>query len=161
MASRSPSRPARDPNPNHRNDLDLKRRVSTASCIGSSWLRATAAADAQWSLADALANARRLVYIETPGFAPTSKTYTSTAAAHPHALEWMNVLRDRMIAAPALRAIICTPRTPDVGPGYEPVAAREASDRRQVLKTHSAGVRRRYFFIRSVIPAGRAASSRR
>lgn len=85
--------------------------------------------DTQWALDAAIAGARRFIYIETPGFASTSKDYTG--AVPPYALNLLSKIATRLAAAPGLHVIICTPRFPDFATGYEPFSAHEALDRRQ------------------------------
>jgi hypothetical protein len=87
--------------------------------------------DAQWALLDAIGRARRFVYIETPGFAPTQRDYAATSdPVPPYAGDLLAALSSRLNAAPGLHAMICTPRHPDFAPGYEPAAAYEAQARR-------------------------------
>jgi hypothetical protein len=87
--------------------------------------------DAQWALLDAIGRARSFVYIETPGFTPTQRDYAATSdPVPPYAGDLPAALASRLNAAPGLHVMICTPRKPDFGPGYEPAAAYEAQARR-------------------------------
>lgn len=88
--------------------------------------------DAQWALRDAIGRARRFVYIETPGFTATQKNYAAAGQTVPaYAVDLLEALTSRLNTAPGLHVIICTPRDPDFGPGYEPAAAYEALNRRE------------------------------
>ena len=85
--------------------------------------------DTQWALNEAIANSRRFIYIETPGFATTRKDYTGDVP--PYALNLLASISDRLAAAPGLHVIICTPKFPDFATGYEPFSAYEAKNRRE------------------------------
>jgi hypothetical protein len=90
--------------------------------------------DAQWALQSAIGRARRFIYIETPGFTPTQRDYAADSLpVPPYAADLQAALASRLNAAPGLHVIICTPRDPDFGPGYEPAAAYEAQKRRQSI----------------------------
>lgn len=90
--------------------------------------------DAQWALMDAIGRARRFIYIETPGVTPTQKDYAAAGqSVPPSAADLLAALASRLNVAPGLHVIICTPRDPDFGPGYEPAAAYEALKRRQSI----------------------------
>jgi hypothetical protein len=84
--------------------------------------------DAQWALRGAIQGARRFIYVESPGFAATAKTYPGAAPAY--AADLLDAIKQRMAAAPGLHVVVCTPKHPDFAPGYEPFAAYEADDRR-------------------------------
>jgi hypothetical protein len=104
---------------------ELEREIMT-----SMWGRR----DTQWALLDAIGRARRFVYIETPGFLPTQKDYAGAGQAVPaYAADLVGALAGRLNAAPGLHVMICTPRHPDFGPGYEPAAAYEAQTRRAAV----------------------------
>lgn len=85
--------------------------------------------DAQWALKDAIGNARRFIYIESPGFAMTKKDYGG-AAVPPYAVDLFEALSSRLMAMPGLRVIFCAPKYADFPAGYEPLAANEIADRR-------------------------------
>ena len=102
--------------------------------------------DAQWALSDAIDRARRFIYIESPGFGATRKTYTGTAPGYTR--DFVDQIRARLDTATGLRVIICTPKLPDFAAGYEPLASNEAEDRRtrilglpdkQVVSFHPVG----------------------
>jgi hypothetical protein len=91
--------------------------------------------DAQWALAGAIKQARRFIYIETPGFGPTRKpTYTNdsgtTIDPPPYALDLIDLIRQRLDVATGLRVIIGTPKVTDFAAGYEPMGDNEATNRR-------------------------------
>jgi hypothetical protein len=97
--------------------------------------------DAQWALAGAIQRARRFIYIETPGFCGTAGL-----AAAAHAVNLIDLLAARLLAAPGLHVMICVPRFADVAPGYEPVGAYEIADRLSLLsalQTPGVGDRRK------------------
>ncbi|MCC6511052.1 MAG: hypothetical protein IT423_18265 [Pirellulaceae bacterium] len=88
--------------------------------------------DTQWSLLNAIQNARRFIYIESPGFCSTAKD----PGANPlptYAVDLIAAIRARMTNAQGLHVIICTPKMPDFSPGYEPLAAYEVADRRRSI----------------------------
>jgi hypothetical protein len=95
-------------------------RETMSSCFGRR--------DAQWALSDAVDRARRFIYIESPGFGATRKAYPGTPPGYTRDL--LDQIRARLDVATGLRVIICTPKFPDFGPGYEPLASNEAEDRR-------------------------------
>jgi hypothetical protein len=98
---------------------ELHREVMS-SCFGRR--------DAQWAFSNAINNARRFIYIESPGFGATRKTYPGTPPAY--ALDLLDQIRARLDVATGLRVIVCTPKFPDFAAGYEPMASNEAEDRR-------------------------------
>ena len=66
--------------------------------------------DAQWSLRRAFAEARELVYIESPQFARTARP---SGSPQNFELDLVAVLAERLRSHPNLRVIICTPRFSD------------------------------------------------
>ena len=116
------------------NESDKERlfNESEREVMSASWGRR----DAQWALQAAIANARRSIYIETPGFAPTAKDYagqTTPQAVPPYAVDLLAALDTRIGAAAGLHVMICTPKFPDFGAGYERLATHEAEARRQAI----------------------------
>lgn len=87
--------------------------------------------DAQWALQSAISRARRFIYIETPAFGPTRKTYPGTPPLF--TAELTATLGARMSAAPGLRVLLCTPKYGEGPPGYEAFAAREVEQRRAAV----------------------------
>jgi hypothetical protein len=100
---------------------ELHRELMTA-CFGRR--------DAQWALGGAISNARRFIYIESPGFASTQKDYGAGVTVPAYALNLIEQLRTRLNQASGLQVMICTPKFPDFPPGYESFSAQEAADRR-------------------------------
>lgn len=88
--------------------------------------------DAQWALKDAIASARRFIYIESPGIAMTRRDYGS-ASPPPYAMDLFDAISSRLIAMPGLRVIFCSPKFADFAPGYEPFAANEVANRRDLI----------------------------
>jgi len=84
--------------------------------------------DAQWSLEAAIGNARHFIYIESPAFSDTAKD-----SEEPYAIDLIKKLKDRIDEVPGLRVIICTPRKPDYGKGYEPFIEYETYRRRKII----------------------------
>jgi hypothetical protein len=89
--------------------------------------------DAQWALEQAIGNAQRFIYIESPGFAATQKTYASGETVPDYARDLLASIQTRLNQMPGLHVIICTPRRPDYGIGYDGFAAQEVTDRRQKI----------------------------
>lgn len=88
--------------------------------------------DTQWALQSAIQNARRFIYIESPGFCSTAKDPGPNPVAA-YTVDLIAELHARMTQARGLHVIICTPKYPDFSPGYEPLAAYEAADRRRCI----------------------------
>jgi hypothetical protein len=88
--------------------------------------------DAQWALAGAIRQARRFIYVETPGFCSTRKDYEGDRNPA-YAWDMITALRQRLEEVPGLHLILCTPHNPDFAPGFEVLQAYEAADRRRVL----------------------------
>ncbi|MDB5964088.1 MAG: hypothetical protein JWQ72_588 [Polaromonas sp.] len=72
--------------------------------------------DAQWSLRRAIAEARELVYIESPQFARTARP---VGPAQPYEVDLVAELAARLAAQPNLRVIVCTPRLSDFADSYK------------------------------------------
>ncbi len=66
--------------------------------------------DALWSLCRALAQARELIYIESPAFAPTARP---AGAPIGHEIDFVQMLGTLLEDNPRLKLLICTPRLPD------------------------------------------------
>src|SRR4029079_6095418 len=71
--------------------------------------------DAQWSLRRAFAEARELVYIESPQFARTARP---SGAPQSFEVDLVAELAARLAAHPNLRVIICTPRFSDFADNF-------------------------------------------
>jgi hypothetical protein len=98
---------------------DELRRELMSACYGRR--------DAQWALQGAISGARRFIYIESPGFTPTA--VSTTGGTPPYGVDLVDVIAQRLTAAPGLRVLICTPKHPDYGPGYEGFASGEVAER--------------------------------
>ena len=72
--------------------------------------------DAQWSLRRAIAEARELVYIESPQFARTARP---NGAPQPFEVDLVAELAASLAAHPNLRVLIATPRDPDFAPNFK------------------------------------------
>lgn len=110
---------------------------STAERLYTETLRELSASiygrrDAQWALQSAIADARRFIYIETNGLAPTRRDYGAESVP-PYAVDLFQVLANRLAEAPGLHVILCVPKYPDFAAGYEPFAAREVIERRTAV----------------------------
>lgn len=73
--------------------------------------------DPQWSLLRAFSEARELVYIESPQFARTARPADPNAPAL-FEVDLVKVLKDRLVAHPNLRVIVCTPRFSDFAENF-------------------------------------------
>lgn len=89
--------------------------------------------DTQWSLEKAIGDAQRFIYIETPGFAATQKAYATGVTPPAFARDLLAGIQTRLNQMPGLHVIICTPRRPDYGIGYDGFAAQEVTERRQKI----------------------------
>lgn len=97
------------------------RRELMASCFGRR--------DAQWALKGAIAQARRFIYIETPGFCSTQQDYGSSPVPA-YAADLISAISARLSSTPGLHVILCVPKYADFAVGYETLATCEVSDRR-------------------------------
>lgn len=90
--------------------------------------------DAQWSIHDAIGRARRCIYVESPGLGVTS---SPPAAGHEdlatHERDLFDALSTRLNDVPGLRVILCSPKYPSYGAGYETFAAHEALERHALI----------------------------
>jgi hypothetical protein len=93
--------------------------------------------DSQWSWFWALSHARRLVYLETPLFGVTGE------GPEFHAIDLVDVLRDRLQSVPDLRVIIALPKRIPFGPGYESFAQRFHVSRNAAISTLRAAAPKR------------------
>ena len=114
--------------------------------------------DAQWSLRRAFAEARELVYIESPQFAITARP---SGAPQPFEVDLVAELAARLTSHPNLRVIICTPRFSDFAHNFrtfhrQHYAARmeafgnlQAAAKDRVLLFHPVGFPGRTAYIRT------------
>ena len=122
----------KDNNPGHESQRErlyneLLRELS-AACFGRR--------DAQWALEQAIKNARRFIYLETPGL-----SFTEAGAAHSYSRNLKSLLATQISTRPGLKVVICVPKVPDYGKGYEQYRAKEVKDRFDlVLDLPSANV---------------------
>ncbi len=93
------------------NEARIQREIRREFFIAKQGLR-----DAQWSLLRALSEARELIYIESPQFAPTARPQTP---ARNFEVDLVNVIAERMRAHPNLHVIICTPRLSDYAANFK------------------------------------------
>jgi hypothetical protein len=93
--------------------------------------------DALWSWRWALSHARRLVYLETPLFGATASGTGSDA------IDLVNLLVQRLAAAPDLRVILALPKRIPFGPGYEAFAQRFHQLRNAAIDALTAAAPRR------------------
>ncbi len=106
---------------------ELMRELS-AACFGRR--------DAQWALEQAIKNARRFIYIETPGL-----SFTEAGTAQAYSRNLKSLLATQISARPGLKVVLCVPKVPDYGKGYEQYRAKEVKDRFDlVLDLPSANV---------------------
>lgn len=110
----------KDSDPGHESQRErlyneLMRELS-AACFGRR--------DAQWALEKAIKNARRFIYIETPGL-----SFTETGTAQSYSRNLKSLLEAQISTHPGLKVVICVPKVPDYGKGYEQYQAKEVKDR--------------------------------
>lgn len=116
--------------------------------------------DAQWSLRRAFAEARELVYIESPQFARTARP-DPPGSPKPYEVDLVAELAARLTAHPSLRVVICTPRFSDFADNFrtfhrqhyqarmEALAMLQAAAKDRVLLFHPVGFPGRCAFIRT------------
>jgi hypothetical protein len=86
--------------------------------------------DAQWALRGAIGQARRFIYIESPGIAATK----AASDTDPRGVDLFEAVGQRLTQAPGLHVIFCSPKQLDFAPGYEPLAANQIRDRRERIR---------------------------
>jgi hypothetical protein len=96
---------------NVQNEPRVQRDVRREFFVSKHGLR-----DAQWALRRAIAEARELVYIESPQFACTARPSGSPQSFE---VDLVADLAARLAAAPNLRVLICTPRDPDFATSFK------------------------------------------
>jgi hypothetical protein len=102
---------------------EIRREIITA-CYGRR--------DTQWALQNAIANARRFIYIETPGIAATQ-----IGTAQPFSVDLFAALTDRLTQTPGLHVMICTPKLPDFPQAdrvYQRMSNWEVGDRQRAIQ---------------------------
>lgn len=84
--------------------------------------------DTQYSLLRAIAEARELIYIESPQFARTALNNTD-----PSQIDLVAGLQIRLAAQPNLKVIICTPRLSDFHPSFNNWARQHYESRNEAV----------------------------
>jgi hypothetical protein len=107
------------------NEPRVQRDVRREFFVSAKGLR-----DAQWSLRRAIAEARELVYIESPQFARTARP---AGAPKPHEVDLVADLATRLSQQPNLKVLICTPREPDFAPNFKGWWRQHFADRIEAL----------------------------
>lgn len=108
--------------------------------------------DAQWSLRRAFAEARELVYIESPQFARTAR-----GNAQPFELDLVAALAARLQVHPNLRVIICTPRFSDFADNFRTFHRQHYQARMEALGDLQLAAKDRVLLFHPVGFPGRAA----
>jgi hypothetical protein len=93
------------------NEPRLQREIRREFFVARHGLR-----DAQWSLRRAIAEARELVYIESPQFARTARPVGPPQAFE---VDLVAELAASLAAHPNLKVLICTPRDPDFATNFK------------------------------------------
>ncbi|HMF97039.1 MAG TPA: hypothetical protein VKE96_22225 [Vicinamibacterales bacterium] len=110
--------------------------------------------DAQWSLRRAFAQARELVYIESPQFARTARP---SGSPQPYELDLVAVLAGSLTAHKNLRVIICTPRFSDYASNFETFHRQHYAARMEALGDLQAAAKDRVLLFHPVGFPGRVA----
>jgi hypothetical protein len=98
---------------------ELQREIATAK---------RGQRDAMWSIARAVAEAREYVFIESAMFSRTARD------ADTHLVDLVTLLKDRLVANPRLKVMICLPRLPDFDPGKDSWVRGAFRDRKEALE---------------------------
>ncbi len=93
------------------NEPRVQREVRREFFVSKHGLR-----DAQYSLRRAIAEARELVYIESPQFARTARP---AGPPQPFEVDLVAELATRLSQAPNLKVLICTPKEPDFATNFK------------------------------------------
>lgn len=99
---------------------ELKREISS-SCFGRR--------DSQWAIEQAFKQARKFIYIETPGISFTEGTHQN------YSLNLWNTLQTQMGANPGLRVIVCVPKKPDYSKQYSQWIKSEVKERYSLVQS--------------------------
>lgn len=110
--------------------------------------------DAQWALRRAFAEARELVYIESPQFARTARP---SATPQNDELDLVAALAARLQAHPNLRVIVCTPRFSDYADNFRTFHRQHYQARMEALGNLQAAARDRVLLFHPVGFPGRVA----
>lgn len=110
--------------------------------------------DAQWSLRRAFAEARELVYIESPQFARTARP---GGPPQPFEVDLVAELATRLAAQPNLRVIVCTPRLSDFADSYKTFHRQHYAARMEAFSSLQAVAKDRVLLFHPVGFPGRTA----
>ncbi len=89
--------------------------------------------DTQWALAQGIAQARKYIYLETPGF-----SFTQGSTEEPYSLDLVNQLKVKLEENPGIKLIICVPKQPDYGDTYDLWKRSEVTKRYALLQQFPA-----------------------
>lgn len=98
---------------------ELKREISS-SCFGRR--------DSQWAIEQAFKQARRFIYIETPGISFTEGSHQN------YSLNLWNILQTQLSANPGLRVIVCVPKNPEYSKQYSQWIQSEVKERYSLVQ---------------------------
>lgn len=98
---------------------ELKRELSS-SCFGRR--------DSQWAIEQAFRQARKFIYIETPGLSFTEGTHQD------YSLNLWNILQTQLSNKPGLKVILCVPKKPDYNKQYDQWIRSEVKERYQLVQ---------------------------
>ena len=110
--------------------------------------------DAQWSLRRAFAEARELIYIESPQFARTARP---AGMPQPFEVDLVAELAARLAAQPNLRVVICTPRLSDFADSYKTFHRQHYAARMEAFGSLQAAAKDRVLLFHPVGFPGRTA----
>ena len=110
--------------------------------------------NSQWSLRRAFAEARELVYIESPQFARTARP---SGAPQPFEVDLVAELAARLAAHPNLRVIVCTPRLSDFADIYKTFHRQHYAARMEAFGNLQAAAKDRVLLFHPVGFPGRTA----
>ena len=140
------------PNINVANGDNLVRRVQKEIVSARSGLR-----DALWSLRRAFSQAREMIYIESPAFARTARP---AGAPQAWEVDLVDVIRQRMIANPRLKVLICVPRWPDFHASKAPWIRTALKHRKEAIEILTSTDRNRVAAFHPIGFPGRPAAIR-
>lgn len=107
------------------NEPRVQRDVRREFFVAKQGLR-----DAQWALRRAIAEARELVYVESPQFARTARP---SGAPQSFEVDLVGELATRLSQQPNLKVLICTPREPDFATNFKGWWRQHFKDRSEAL----------------------------
>jgi hypothetical protein len=99
---------------------ELKRELSS-SCYGRR--------DSQWAIEQAFRQARKFIYIETPGISFTEGTHEN------YSLNLWNILQSQLDLKPGLKVILCVPKKPEYTNHYDQWIRSEVKERYQLVQS--------------------------